>query len=289
MDSVSAFAGRRREGGLARRFKLACCIALSIASLLIHVDVAPAQQFPTKDISVRRGRITKLHSSVSSETPISWLYLGSAECDLIPDSDSKTAIFFAPRPEPGDSTPPNEFSILCLGAVTQTNKEGKTIPFVVGVLYRIKVTDPSPPTPPPIPPPIPPPSPPVPPDPKPSPADPVLTQKFKAAIDQDIKSGLGTVAQASTLATVYTETANLLEGVQDPNIRPKTWADLVARTVNASVAKKVPRQPYLQSVRLVCSEILGSHQDETQLDATRMADAIARYRKIGINLSEASK
>lgn len=136
------------------------------------------------------------------------------------------------------------------------------------------------------------------PDPKPKPdpkpvdpeepkVDAELLGKFRDALKADVAAG-ASKAKAADLASVYEEGAALLS-LNDPAIAPKTVGDLYAKCFAASVAKDVPRLPYLSNVRGVIDATLGKREGSTEMTPILRAEFGSMFDKVAAALKEASK
>lgn len=147
------------------------------------------------------------------------------------------------------------------------------------------------------------PKPPVPPDPKPKPPEPApkpkpkpevdaeLLGKYKAALDADTKAMFpmgGSKETAAKLADVYLLAAEKLVSTVESDW-PKTIGALFETVGGVSVSQKIPRLPYLSNVRGVSSDVLGSFDSTTVLDASLRAEFAAKFKKAGLALKEAAK
>lgn len=139
--------------------------------------------------------------------------------------------------------------------------------------------------------------PPDPPGPKPVPVpvpvppdapDAQLVATFKLALDQDIVANRGTKAHAADLAVVFDSGAALLD-LGDPAIAPRTVGDLYSKMVLSSVAKGIPRLPYLQSTRAVVEANTPLLNGTTAMTPEIKGQFQAAYRKVAAALTEASK
>jgi len=156
-----------------------------------------------------------------------------------------------------------------------------------GKVERRTVGDGGEPSPPPKPKPDPEPKP----DPKPDPVpdvDAALLAKFKNALAADLAAGQGTKQHAADLAVVFESGAALLD-LNDPAIAPRTVGQLTEKMVNASVAKGVPRPPYLKSVRAVVEGATPILNGQTELTPALKAEFQAKYRAVAVALGEATK
>lgn len=142
--------------------------------------------------------------------------------------------------------------------------------------------------------PIPPPKP-VPPKPEPPKPDPpapapdaALVAALKVALAKDIAASNGTKAKAADLAVVFDSGASLLD-LNDPAIAPKTVGELYTKMVLASVAKGIPRPPYLKETRGVIDANLPLLNGTTELTPALKADFQTKYRAVAAALTEASK
>lgn len=138
----------------------------------------------------------------------------------------------------------------------------------------------------PRPPPVPPD--PKPPDPKPPEPDSLLVGRFRDALSVDMAMGQGTKEKASALAVVFESGAGLLD-LNDPAIAPKTVGELYTKMVNASVAKGIPRLPYLKNVRAVIEANTPVKNGTTELTPALKKEYQAAYRTVAAALAEAAK
>jgi hypothetical protein len=132
---------------------------------------------------------------------------------------------------------------------------------------------------------------PKPPEPKPPDVpepDLFLVARFKTALSTDIEMKQGTKAHAAALAVVFESGAALLD-LNDPAIAPKTVGELYTKQVNASVAKGVPRLPYLKNVRGVIEANTPVKNGLTELTPALKKEYQAAYRLVAAALAEAAK
>jgi len=94
--------------------------------------------------------------------------------------------------------------------------------------------------------------------------------------------------KAADLAMVYESSAVLVQ-LRDPAIAPKTIGDLYQKTFAASVAKSIPRRPYLSAVRDIIDIYIGAQPPEATLTDASRADFQAKFTAIAAALKEASK
>lgn len=166
-----------------------------------------------------------------------------------------------------------ELIVVPVGATKTTDAIRKSIKVNGGV-------DP-PPGPGPGPGPNPPPNPP----PTPDPVDPVLLGKIQTAAGRDQAAKADLVA----LGKVYTDGAAYLDSTADPNVRPKTYGDVVEYLSAQSRAAGVPVLPALQYTRGVVATEGGTYERLAPFDATLKATLVAKYKKIGAALTAAGK
>lgn len=147
---------------------------------------------------------------------------------------------------------------------------------------------PKPPEPKPEPAPAPKPKPPEPePAPKPKPpvvpdADAALVALFAPLIDAPDK------AHAVALGKVYATTGALLESLNDPAVKPRTFADVLAILNQASVASGVPRLPALLKLRTAVAKEAGDYAAMAPMTAQLTAELAAKYKKIGAAVQAAA-
>jgi hypothetical protein len=118
--------------------------------------------------------------------------------------------------------------------------------------------------------------------------DAVLVAKFKNALAADIAANQGAKGTAAALAVVFDSGASLLD-LNDPAIAPRTVGELYTKMVNASVAKGIPRLPYLKATRAVVDANLPILNGMTELTPALKADFQTKYRAVAAALAEASK
>lgn len=155
----------------------------------------------------------------------------------------------------------------------------------------IRGDSPAPPTPP---------TPPTPPNPEPNPSpgprpDPELVASYRQALTEDERAApaLGWKAEnvradAARLAAVFADAASLLD-LRDPNIAPRTWADLQRQLMAASQAKRIAPIPYLKAVRTINATVVGEYRDSEVITDDMRRDFQTKFRRIAAALAEASR
>ena len=143
----------------------------------------------------------------------------------------------------------------------------------------------------PLPKPVPVPPKPKPPEPAPPPkpkpplvpdADAALVALFAPLIDAPDK------AHAVALGKVYATTGALLESLNDPAVKPKKFADVLAILNQASVASGVPRLPALLKLRTAVAKEAGEYAAMAPMTAALPAELAAKYKKIGAAVQAAA-
>ncbi len=131
---------------------------------------------------------------------------------------------------------------------------------------------------------------PIPPAPVPTPGadvDPVLLAKLAAVLLLDVAMGADK-KKAADLATVYDSGATLLT-LKDPAVAPKTFGDLYAKSFAASVAKNIPRLPYLKETRTVIDAYIGQENGMAPMTDELRDKYRAKYAVVAATLAEATK
>ncbi len=169
-----------------------------------------------------------------------------------------------------------ELTIVSAGADGALSINEAVFPFLIG---------PPAPNPPVIPDPV---TPIIPPTPS---ADLVLIAKFRDALKADAQAAFpagGTKEHAALLADVYLYAAEKLSS-KEPSDWPATVGDLFTALGNLSVSKKIPRLPYLTTVRGTAGDTTGSAPNTTPLDSAKRADFAEKFKRAGLALKEAAK
>lgn len=249
---------------------------MRIASLLLWLfasAVALAEVRIEGDLKIDQHKIVRLRAAGD--------VAGAA---LIWDVSDEEKIDSEDQPKTGRflfAAPPGTYRVK-LRAI-RIDKEG--LPIVETARATVVIGDgkPIPPNPPPGPP-----TPPTPPDPKPGPnVD--LVGKFKATIAADITAMMGTKNDAAMLGDVYTSSANILEQIADPAVAPKSVEELYQKLFLASIAKNIPRYPFLKTTRDLIEAQTGKFSPSTPITQTLKAELVSKLRLIGGALEEAAK
>lgn len=137
------------------------------------------------------------------------------------------------------------------------------------------------------------------PEPKPTntKADAKLVESLTAAITEDAKTYAawrkqGSPATAKEAVALIGETygdAVSILSIDDANLKPKTWGELVGRVNAMSLLKKIPTTPALMRTRDAVADVVGKRDSNLVLSDDEFTKIIATFETVSASLKEAAK
>jgi hypothetical protein len=90
------------------------------------------------------------------------------------------------------------------------------------------------------------------------------------------------------LAEVYSDAAAILS-IDDANLKPKTWGELISRLANLAASKKIPTLPALAKCRQAVADFVGKRDSTAVLAGDDFATIVKQFETVSASLKEAAK